>query len=295
MIQESRRACSGVTPTPKAKWVTSNQPIMYTLESIQTELLHWVWVWLQCNLLTILTSMLFWERSLWIGSPWTTDRPPWFSGSIFDCSKNLTRLRTNCHEIKLYVDNLNSISAWTNLSFWNGPESCCLINPPVKNCNVHDNNTNFNFPIQECKTGERFILMNSSFSPNLILDGMPITEWWTLLVDERDRMIESGQIKIGSSICPIQVTTFKKSKMVETEIFGRVISLAAMRKDHLKQMSTMKLLRRTDVTKKEVRDWECKQLLQSRGGRKRHTICTVTNTKYYLILCDMAIAYGDKW
>ena len=87
-------------------------------------------------------------------------------------------------------------------------------------------------------------------------------------------MIESGQIKIGSSICPIQVTTFKKSKMVETEIFGRVISLAAVRIDHLKQMSTMKLLRRTDVTKKEVR--ECKQLLQSRGGRQRHTICTDT-------------------
>ena len=53
----------GATPTPKAKWVTGNQRIMDTLESIQTELLHWVWVWLQCNLLTILTSMLCWERS----------------------------------------------------------------------------------------------------------------------------------------------------------------------------------------------------------------------------------------
>ena len=73
----------------------------------------------------------------------------------------------------------------------------------------------------------------------------------SVLKQERNRLIQDGEIYIGQAICPIKTSktvfdpeTNKVAKKV-TEVSGRKISLLKIRRDHLKFMSRKGLLRNT--------------------------------------------------
>ena len=106
--------------------------------------------------------------------------------------------------------------------------------------------------------------MTDHTSPRFKLIRLLYTYIHYFLVEEKNRMIENGEIDMGRLICPVSRLLQKGGCAIEQVVFGRCIDLQKIRKLHLESMATKKLLRQTNLL--QINASQCKHILNKHNG-----------------------------
>ena len=87
----------------------------------------------------------------------------------------------------------------------------------------------------------------------------------TVIVQERNRRIDCGEIDIGRAICPVKHILQRGLTTKEVTVYGRVINLTRIRELHLAMMENRGLLRNSHVSGLDAIG--CKTILRKHDGK----------------------------